>query len=469
MVSKQKNKGYVKKESSKSVASIVVDRLIEKIDGAKNSRMPWQMPYKGGCINWYSERPYKGINLFLLFGGSGEYITFKQLKEYNDKVKGDYQIIKGTRSDLVLFTQVTKKQVSESYANDLISKGYGKYLQKDENGNYFKVQFTWKYYNVFDIRKIVNSKGESLPSKLKQNVDTKEHKKAEEVIDKYVGNTGIKLTENNATTPYYTHVGDYVNMPSKDRFKNNASYFSTYFHELVHSTGIKTRLNRKCYYEYHESRQERSREELIAEVGASLLMAECDENLDEVIFENSLNYVSGWCSWMAVNPEEVLRGMMDAEKGVEFILEGGKKKEKVVPEVKETIKKVKTIEETLKDLLEASHNNNQRGKRTWDRLVKSGKHEEFINNPNSKESPFKLKLEKIINGEPLLSIELQSNMKLFCGMTFAVIVNEKGEHKLIYSIERGDTLEDASHKAGQLKISSLQKLTEYMNLRRKIV
>ena len=35
-----------------------------------------------------------------------------------------------------------------------------------------------------------------------------------------------------------------------------------------------------------------------------------------------MNYVSGWCQWMKTNPDEVIRGMFEVDKAVEYFLTG---------------------------------------------------------------------------------------------------------------------------------------------------
>ncbi len=45
---------------------------------------------------------------------------------------------------------------------------------------------------------------------------------------------------------YYSPVDDLIQLPKTSHFKTIKGYYSTLFHELVHSTGHISRLNRLC-------------------------------------------------------------------------------------------------------------------------------------------------------------------------------------------------------------------------------
>jgi hypothetical protein len=64
---------------------------------------------------------------------------------------------------------------------------------------------------------------------------------------------------------------DSVHMPARSRFVDAAHYYSTLFHELIHSTGHEIRLNRT--FGDHFGDELYSKEELVAEMGAAFLCA----------------------------------------------------------------------------------------------------------------------------------------------------------------------------------------------------
>src|SRR3546814_6958754 len=63
-------------------------------------------------------------------------------------------------------------------------------------------------------------------------------------------------------------------MPDREAFDSDEDFISTLGHEIVHSTGSAQRLARETLRDYFKDRTIRAREELVAEIGASFLMAD---------------------------------------------------------------------------------------------------------------------------------------------------------------------------------------------------
>ena len=104
---------------SNNVQTIIVERLLEKI--SKEKILPWQKPFAFASINWSTEKEYIGINKFLLDGG--EYITPKQLKAYNNKMKTNYWFEKGTPYELVVYYGPSFKPLTQEQEADLAKNG----------------------------------------------------------------------------------------------------------------------------------------------------------------------------------------------------------------------------------------------------------------------------------------------------------------------------------------------------------
>ena len=76
-------------------------------------------------------------------------------------------------------------------------------------------------------------------------------------------------------------------MPLKSKFEDTEGYYSTLFHELIHWTGYKNRLNRLVL----KKESDRAFEELVAEIGASFLCAEYGITPN---INNTSSYVASW-------------------------------------------------------------------------------------------------------------------------------------------------------------------------------
>jgi antirestriction protein ArdC len=352
-----------------SVKDIVVDRLLQKIN--EEGRLPWEKPFQSSSMNWYSKTEYRGINKILLDGG--EYITPNQLKEHNEKNKVNYWFESGSPSNIVVFYSVSKRKITEKEAEKGKKDSYLKSLIFNENGQWYKKTFLLKYYRVYNIkyiRMIVNEaittnplykdgvyeknvvgkntrlvltpeKNPILKAGVNESDILKLQKKigrevvenftpADEIVKNYKNGTGVKVFKFDNGSAFYREKDDSVFLPHMNNFKDNESFYRVLFHELIHSTGISKRLNRICFKDYFSGSRERGKEEFIAEMGSLLLASEAGFTNDFTTYDdkvswanNSLNYIAGWCSWMKDNKDEVVNGMIAAEKAKHYILSGG--------------------------------------------------------------------------------------------------------------------------------------------------
>jgi antirestriction protein ArdC len=108
-------------------------------------------------------------------------------------------------------------------------------------------------------------------------------------------------------------------MPKKENFKSDESYYATLFHELIHSTGHHSRLNRSTLIQMSEFGSEPySHEELVAEMGASYL--ESLTGIFESEAEQNAAYIQGWISKLKNDKRFILSASTQAQKAVDFIL-----------------------------------------------------------------------------------------------------------------------------------------------------
>jgi len=98
-------------------------------------------------------------------------------------------------------------------------------------------------------------------------------------------------------------------------------YYSTLFHELAHSTGHESRLNRKELVEVHSfGTKDYSREELTAEISSAFL---CAESAIENTIDNSAAYIASWRRKLADNPKWMVEASGKAQKAADYILNRG--------------------------------------------------------------------------------------------------------------------------------------------------
>ena len=118
----------------------------------------------------------------------------------------------------------------------------------------------------------------------------------------------------------YAPSTDTVRVPVLDRFEQTEAYYNTLFHEVVHSTGHASRLNRDGITKPIKfGSDEYAREELVAELGASFLCGITKINR-EVVVENSAAYIANWLERLKDDKKLVFHAAAKAKQAVEFII-----------------------------------------------------------------------------------------------------------------------------------------------------
>ncbi len=117
---------------------------------------------------------------------------------------------------------------------------------------------------------------------------------------------------------YYQPSTDTVTLPLRSQFRSTAEYYSCFYHELIHSTGHQSRLDRLEKTAFFGS-EAYSKEELIAEIGAAALVNHAGlETLDS--FRNSTAYVQNWLQVLRNDKRFIVSAAGKAEKAVNLIL-----------------------------------------------------------------------------------------------------------------------------------------------------
>lgn len=272
-----------------SVYQIVTDRILAKL---KDGVIPWRKPWtRNGLrtpINYITRKPYNGINRFLL--DPGEYASFKQIEKAGGKVK------KGAKSQIVVFWKPLEVD------------------SKTKPGTKEKI-FMLRYYNVFDIV----TQTEGLKSKIKaepEDFTHDPHAEAEAIIAGYLEN-GPAFNPN-GDAAFYKPSLDVVVVPPLSAFPHGDDYYSTTFHELVHSTGAANRLNRAGIVQFDSfGSKQYAREELVAEMGAAMLCAMT--GIDNSTIDNSAAYIQSWLKKLQDDVQLVVIAAGQAQKAVELI------------------------------------------------------------------------------------------------------------------------------------------------------
>ena len=286
------------------------------IDSLKEGKIPWRERWVSSLnVNGISDKEYKGINQLLL-----SYVTYRE--QYNDNRWFTYYQIK--------------------------QKGY---KLKDAKGKGIPVEF----YSVYDIKNkkkvdfadyerlvnerpetkvnyrlicntsyVFNSLIEGVPEQDKYPYD--KSIPANNFIKKIISKLGVKYSER-GNEAFYSPTTDEIVLPESKKFYDEYSYYATQLHEISHSTGSKDRLNRNIDF---KDKKSYAREELVAEISSSFLMAKLGIVPESEDYNNHKSYIQSWISILEDKPNELFKAINESNKVYDYINDLVKIKDKEI-------------------------------------------------------------------------------------------------------------------------------------------
>lgn len=275
-----------------NVYQIVTDRIIAAL---QQGIIPWERPWTGvrdGAYSRSTGRPYSLLNQMLL-GKPGEWLTYKQAQEAGGQVR------KGEKGSIVVFWKIDAKADKDADTGDLKIKQYP----------------ILRYYTVFHVDQC-----DGITAKYKEPVlaPLDPIAEAEAVLKDYSTRCGVPIIHEKGNRAYYRPSEDAIHLPLREQFEKAAEYYSTAFHESVHSTGHKSRLAR-LDETAHFGSEAYSKEELVAEMGAACILHTLGIETDSS-FRNSTAYIQNWLHVLKDDPRMVVLAAGRAEKAVKLIL-----------------------------------------------------------------------------------------------------------------------------------------------------
>lgn len=184
---------------------------------------PWQQPWTGESggrpANPTTGKEYRGGNVLSLMISSmvrgytdPRFCTFKQALDQGWCVR------KGEKGTRIEFWEPKPGNKAEG-------------ASEDEQ----KSRLIHRVYTVLNAQQI-----EGIPS---LHVEPRKPFEVIEAAEAVLKASGADIPHGGAKA-YYSPRGDYIQMPAKDCFVDEAHYYSTALHELAHWTGAKNRLDR---------------------------------------------------------------------------------------------------------------------------------------------------------------------------------------------------------------------------------
>lgn len=284
-------------DKMKAYRQEVTNKVIKMIE---TGTAPWQKPWDAQKAIMtrpknINGRPYHGMNSLYLWYTSIErgyndprWLTFKQINELGARVK------KGEKSVTVEYWQWTKKDIDKETGEEIIVA-----LEKPR-------RFTANVFNAMQTTGLPELKIE--PPKFSP------HERAENIINA----AGVKKVESINGRAYYSPKFDHIAIPPKNTFKTQDGYYSTILHEVAHSTGHASRLNRFVPGMTFGS-PAYAKEELRAELASTFL---CNElGITQHVDEQHAAYVGHWVKVLKEDHNEIFRASADADKICNYLYE----------------------------------------------------------------------------------------------------------------------------------------------------
>ena len=277
-----------------NVYEIVTNSIMESLE---NGVIPWRKPFSDSFnilpVNFSTGSVYRGINVLLLtsIGSNLAYthnawLTFHQAKQLGGYIK------KGEKASQIIFWK--KIMLHEE--------------SKEESPDE-KMAFVARFYHVFNVDQCEGldyDKGSLVPENPVSSAD--------ELIAAYPAPPKIELGSH---AVYFPRL-DVVKIPSSDKFISQEEHYATLFHELIHSTGHPSRLNRELLGR-HAAEQAYAQEELIAEIGSAFLCSKAGISTPDVL-QNKTAYIQSWLKALEDDKHLIVKAASQAQKAVDFIL-----------------------------------------------------------------------------------------------------------------------------------------------------
>ena len=269
----------------------VTNRIIKQLE---SGIIPWHKPWSGvasGAYNRISKKPYSLLNQMLL-EHDGEYATYKQWSDLGGKIK------KGEKSEIVVFWKILK-------------------VEEIKDGKVEKKTIPLlKYINVFHVSQV-----EGVEPKTTKLIEHKPIEEAEKIKNDYASRENLLIKELITDRAFYSPSKDFIQVPCKEQYKDIMEFYSTLFHEMVHSTGHRDRLKRlDCSVQFASfGSEDYSKEELIAEIGSAFLMNHIGIETSKT-FKNSTAYIQSWLEVLKNDNRFIVSASSKAEKAMKYIL-----------------------------------------------------------------------------------------------------------------------------------------------------
>jgi antirestriction protein ArdC/DNA polymerase III epsilon subunit-like protein len=280
----------------------IADAIISALEAGT---APWRKPWTGGGFiptSVATGKMYEGSNILVLWAAQerngwsdNRWITYAHAVKRGGFVK------KGEKATQIINWTPKFKDV------------------KQPDGSIEKV-FVYTPPKIINVFNIEQTEGVDLPALVKGDpIPVSEAEQT--LLDTFKDRPEIFYKSQDSA--YYSPITDTIHLPLREQFGAEQDIFETLVHELAHSTGHTSRVNRKDLTDnYGTHKASRGEEELIAEISVALVAARLGVEID---FGNVASYAKSWLGALKDDPTMIIKAAKQAQKAVDHML--GKQEE----------------------------------------------------------------------------------------------------------------------------------------------
>jgi len=297
-------------EQRNEIATYLVNKIREE------GQLPWTNGLK---IDFSQHNPisgtrYKGANILRLYVSSLQHeftdprwVTMAQLNDLNKKEgrteENRYKVRKGSKGTKVEFWDIIKK---DSKRYEEYTKNWSQERKEQQKGDIV----IGKAYTVFNASQI-----ENFPELVKEPDLTQDEQSKE--LETIIANSEAPISYDGSGQNFYNFKEDSIHLTNREAFENSQQFYSTALHEIAHSTGHETRLNRDLTGEFGYKKY--AIEELNAEFASAFLNNRYDIGRSQAQLDNHAAYLQSWAQEIENDPNVLFKSIQNAEKIVDYI------------------------------------------------------------------------------------------------------------------------------------------------------
>lgn len=299
------------RERVQQVRDSMVKTLLEHIEkNPTDWQSGWNNIAAGAPYNGKTNTAYRGMNaLYLAFLGAKRgykdtrWVTFNQAKELGASVK------KGEKSAPVIFFEfydrATKKAFDSRTVKDMTEEEKAAYLKEN-------VYAVMKYSSVFNAEQCHN-----FPERKDVAMSEEERANQNVKIEAIIANSSAPVRYDGGSRAYYSPGTDSIHLPVIQAFDTMQDYYATALHEIAHSTGHESRLNRDLSGGFGS--ESYAKEELRAELACVFMQMEQGIQLNGKHITNHAAYLNSWLEAAKKDTSVFFKAAADAQKIADYV------------------------------------------------------------------------------------------------------------------------------------------------------